>query len=171
MGTGKSSVGKRLAKEMNSPFIDTDRVIEERTGRQIADVFAHEGEQFFRMKESEILAESLRALEPTVIATGGGIVTSGDNRHALREARASGVAIVVWLDAEPEELHERIGHGTNRPLLAHNALGVLTRLSHERRHFYESVSSFVVDTGNKGVVDVVEDIIGHVSPNSPKEVN
>jgi shikimate kinase len=111
MGSGKSRVGRALASRLRFGFVDTDEAVERAAGMKIAEIFARDGESAFRRLESEALA----AL-PThkhVVALGGGAVVSAENRRVLREK-----GTLVWLDAAPETLVERMGDSQKRPLLA-----------------------------------------------------
>ena len=112
MGAGKTTLGKALAQRLRREFVDTDRVLVERTGVPVATIFEIEGEEGFRRREALALAE-LAQRSDCVIATGGGIVLAPENRQAMR---ASGT--VVYLRARLESLWERTRHDTSRPLLA-----------------------------------------------------
>ena len=96
MGSGKTTVGKKVARLLDRPFVDADAALEQRTGRTVAEWFA-EGEPAFRQAESDLLADLLTAAEPTVIAAGGGVVVTEDNRKRLSDP---GVTVVL-LDAVP----------------------------------------------------------------------
>lgn len=110
MGTGKTTVGKRLAARLGWTFVDTDAVITSREGRSVEAIFAADGEPYFRAREREAVAEVCRA-QDTVVATGGGAVVDEVNFRALRDA-----ALFVCLTASPEAILRRTGGG-NRPLL------------------------------------------------------
>lgn len=112
MGTGKSSVGRKLAERLGWTFIDTDELIEARAGRTISEIFAVDGEPAFRAMESEI-ARELSKVRAHVVSTGGGMVVNEANLRALEEAGA-----VVLLEATPEAIYQRIAHQSHRPLLA-----------------------------------------------------
>ncbi|MCS7048933.1 MAG: shikimate kinase [Verrucomicrobiae bacterium] len=112
MGSGKTVVGRRLAAQLGMEFCDCDQLIEQRTGRRISDIFAREGEAFFRQLERALVRE-LAAGSRRVIATGGGVVLNPEN---LRDLSATGIIICLW--AEPEVLLQRLQHDTDRPLLA-----------------------------------------------------
>lgn len=112
MGSGKTVVGRRVAQELGMEFCDCDERIEQRTGRCISDIFAREGEAYFRELERETVRE-LAAGQGRVIATGGGVVLNPEN---LRDLFATGVVICLW--AEPEVLLGRLRHTSDRPLLA-----------------------------------------------------
>ena len=111
MGSGKTSVGKRLANELNLDFIDSDHEIERRTGTTIPIIFDIEGEAGFRKREAAVIDE-LTARNNIVLATGGGAVLNSENRDRLK-ARGT----VVYLSATAEELYERTARDRNRPLL------------------------------------------------------
>ena len=110
MGTGKSSVGRLLAHLWRRPFLDTDKEIERRTRRKIKNIFAEDGESFFRELEIRCVDEWLPE-SGAIIATGGGILTSKGMREKLR---ARGVVITLF--ASPETIYARTRNG-NRPLL------------------------------------------------------
>ena len=111
MGTGKSSVGHLAATELGFSFLDTDELIETRTGKTITDIFAHAGEAVFRRLESDLVAE-LATRSHTVISTGGGLVVNPANLASLKTH-----ALVVCLWASPETVYQRTRHQDHRPLL------------------------------------------------------
>lgn len=111
MGAGKTAVGRALARLLDVPFRDSDEEIEAAAAMTIAEIFARDGEAFFRAKESQVLARLLEA-PPFVLSTGGGAYLSAENR-ALIAARG----VAVWLDAAPDLLWARVRHRTTRPLL------------------------------------------------------
>lgn len=111
MGTGKTSVGRLLAESLGFEFLDTDELIQSRTGRTIADIFAKEGEPAFRKLERQIVQE-LSDRKKTVISTGGGLPTNPENLAALKS-----FALVICLWAGPEKIWERVRHQSHRPLL------------------------------------------------------
>jgi shikimate kinase len=111
MGAGKTTVGAILAQILGFEFLDTDKVIEQRQGRRIPDIFAKEGEPYFRRLESELCAE-LESATHKVIATGGGLPVNPANLESLRRH-----AFVACLWASPETLHARVRTQQHRPLL------------------------------------------------------
>ena len=111
MGAGKSRVGRALASVLHFDFLDSDALVEKAAGMKIAEIFAREGEAGFRRREREALAGLPE--RRCVVALGGGAVVAAENR-ALLAAKGR----LVWLDAEPETLAERIGDASERPLLA-----------------------------------------------------
>jgi shikimate kinase len=142
MGVGKSTVGRRLAKEMERPFADADEQVELRAGRAIPAIFRTGGEDEFRRLETEVLADLVARTHPLVIAAGGGAVSRGQNRDLLAPR-----CFVVWLRASAEFLAGRTD-AAHRPLLAGAADGpeaALRRLLADRAPFYEGVADAVVD--------------------------
>jgi shikimate kinase len=135
MAVGKSTVGRLLADELGFGFYDSDRVIEERAGAEVAWIFDVEGENGFREREAQVIDE-LSQLPNIVLATGGGAVLREENRLKLKER-----GIVVWLDTPLERLVERTRRDKRRPLLRGNdTRAALERLSRERRPLYESIA-------------------------------
>lgn len=148
MGTGKSSVGKRLSSLMRMRYIDTDSVIERDHERAITDIFAEEGEAVFRQLESEAI-ESLSQLYNFVISTGGGAVLKQENVAKLKEN-----GIVFCLTASPEEIFERIGHQTHRPLLqTPNPLETIRTMLDERAPYY-SQADYTMDTTGRSFDEI-----------------
>lgn len=111
MGSGKSSIGKRLANRLGIPFVDADTEIEKAAGMSIPDIFATRGEAVFRDGERRVIARLL-AEGPWVLATGGGAFLNAETR-----ARVTDKGVSVWLKAEPEVLMRRVRKRSNRPLL------------------------------------------------------
>jgi shikimate kinase len=141
MGSGKSSIGRMVAKRMGFQFVDTDKVIVERAGMAIPAIFAQEGEERFRDLETAAI-ESLAHCSRCVIATGGGAVLRERNRALLRE-----LGFVVLLSASEDVLFERVSRNTSRPLLqTENPRETLARMLAARREVYEATAECVVDT-------------------------
>jgi shikimate kinase len=139
MGVGKSTVGRRLAKELERPFADVDEQVELAAGRAIPAIFRHDGEEAFRRLEAEVLAGLVARPSPLVIAAGGGVVTRAENRAAL-----AGRTVVVWLRGSAGFLARRTDP-THRPLLAGDAEATLARLLAEREPLYRAVADLEVD--------------------------
>lgn len=138
MGVGKSTVGRRLAKEVQRPFADLDEQIELGEGTTIPAIFRAHGEAWFRQVETDVLADLLGRQAPLVVAAGGGAVTGAANRALLARA------YVVWLRASAEFLAGRTDP-THRPLLADDPQTTLARLQAERTPLYEQVADVAVD--------------------------
>jgi shikimate kinase len=144
MGTGKSTVGRRVARRLGLPFVDADEALEKVTGRSIPEWFAAGDEAGFRDAEEGVLDTLLAADEPTVIATGGGAVVREANRARLRQSPAT----VVWLRASPAFLAHRIDQKPDRagrPLLADDPKATLERIEQERHDKYAEVADMVID--------------------------
>jgi len=154
MGAGKSTVGRRLAGRLGCPFLDTDRVLEERMGVSIATMFDLEGEAVFRERESALLAELVNS-DASVLATGGGVVLRDANRVLLHDR-----AWVVYLRANAVDLWIRTRRDTSRPLLrGSDARARVSELLTLRAPLDEAESRCTVDTGRQPVERVVDQIL------------
>lgn len=155
MGSGKSAVGKQLARTLRMPFVDADLELEQRTGVDIPLIFEKEGEAGFRARERELIAE-LVARDGIVLSTGGGAILLEENRRALRDG-----GIVVYLDTSVAQQVARVREGENRPLLA-GATDIGSRLAElmvHRAPLYAEVANVVVRTDGCRVREVVQDIL------------
>ena len=153
MGSGKTAVGKQLARLMRAPFRDSDAEIESRTGVDISYIFSREGEAGFRQREREIIEEVTRET-PIVLATGGGAILLEANRTVLRDR-----GFVVYLRTSIEQQAERVRHGRNRPLLHDvDPLTKLTELMATREPLYESLADFCIATDGRKVHMVADSI-------------
>ncbi|HMK86257.1 MAG TPA: shikimate kinase AroK [Steroidobacteraceae bacterium] len=153
MGSGKSAVGRHLARLLKFPFYDSDADIEARTGVDIAFIFEKEGEPGFRLREKESI-ERLTRLEGIVLATGGGAVIDADNRRCLA---ARGV--VVYLETSLAQQLERTRHGRHRPLLNEaDPKAKLAALMLARAALYAEVADLTVSTDGRRVQLVAEEI-------------
>lgn len=146
-GSGKSSVGRQLARKLGVPFADSDAVIEGRLKEPIRTFFAREGEAAFRDVEQAVIGELCAGERPGVLATGGGTVLREANRDVLGAA-----ATVVYLRCTPEELYRRLRHDTQRPLLqVRDARAALLNLYRQRDPLYRELADFIIDTGRPTV--------------------
>ena len=153
-GSGKSTVGRQLARRLNVPFTDSDHVIEQRIGCSIRDFFAREGEGAFRDIEEEVIRD-LMQVPAGVVATGGGAVLRQSTRECLRQASS-----VIYLRSTPEEVFRRVRHDGNRPLLqVADPLGRLRALYEERDPLYRETAHFIVETGRPSVPTLVNMIV------------
>src|SRR5665648_92189 len=153
MGTGKSAVAKELARKLKMEFIDMDRIIEERRGMSIADVFAGHGEKYFREQENKLVKE-LSKKENTVIATGGGTLLSSDNARMLGQRGQ-----IICLYADSQTIYNRVNKKNNRPLLKReNVLSEINRLLEERKEAYNNFT-IKIDTTNLNVQEVADKTI------------
>ena len=151
MGSGKTTVGRRLAYELNQDFFDTDHEIIAKTGVTIDHIFDIEGEEGFRERESKIL-ENLCQMSNIILATGGGIVILPKNREILKNA-----GLVVCLSSSVDQLLMRTAKSKTRPLLENSAdrRKTITELVDARDVYYREVASLVVDTTGKKLHEVI----------------
>ena len=148
-GSGKSTVGRQLARRLGLPFTDSDHVIEQRLGCSIRDYFAREGESAFRDVEEAVIAEL--AVQPGVLATGGGAVLRPANRERMRSS-----GHVIYLKSLPDELFRRLRHDQKRPLLqVEDPLGRLKSLFEERDPLYRETAHFTIETGRPSIPTLV----------------
>ena len=155
MGAGKSTVGRILARRLGKRFVDTDHEIEKRNGVTIPVIFEIEGEEGFRRREQEVLADLSREAD-LVLSTGGGIVLRPENREILKND-----GFAVYLSARPELLAERTRHDRSRPLLnVADPLARLRELHTVRDPLYREVAHAVVETGRGAPQQVVQAIVG-----------
>lgn len=153
-GSGKSTVGRQLARRLGVPFADADQVIEQQLGCSIREFFDREGEAAFRDVEEATIARLMAAPEG-VLSTGGGAVLRPANRKCLR---ASGH--VIYLRSSPEEVFRRLRHDVNRPLLqVADPLTRLRELYAERDPLYRETSHFIIETGRPSVSTLVNMIV------------
>jgi len=157
MGTGKSSVGRLLAKKLKRRFIDTDKEIENITGRTVARLIQGEGMIRFRSEEA-LLVKKLSSQEGLIIATGGGTLLNPENHRLLREN-----GIFIGLTASLEVIYNRVKRRKNeRPLLAKGDLKEqIAKLTEERRELYQG-ADFTVDTGAGLLEETVKKIVEFV---------
>jgi shikimate kinase len=154
MGSGKTAVGRHLARALQLPFHDSDAEVERRTGVDISFIFEKEGEAGFRQREREAI-EALTALESIVLATGGGAVLLPENRQHLAERGR-----VVYLQTSVAQQADRVRHGRNRPLLASGDPGArLGELMDVRAPLYSSIADIVVSTDGRRVSSVAEQVL------------
>ncbi|HQZ26551.1 MAG: shikimate kinase [Verrucomicrobiales bacterium] len=141
MGTGKTSVGMRVAKSLGMRFVDTDKLIVRKAGKPIPQIFAESGEDYFRELETEVLRKCAKA-NGQVISTGGGIVTQPRNFEILRDA-----GYVIWLNSMAETIYERVKRNRNRPLLhTEDPLTTIREMLEARKGLYEAASDLRITT-------------------------
>lgn len=146
-GSGKTTIGKQLARRLGLAFVDSDHVIEQRIGCSIGDYFEREGEDAFRDVEQEVIDELTQCQTGQVLSTGGGAVLRPINRQRLHERGR-----VVYLRTYPEELYRRLRHDTSRPLLqVADPMAKLRELFDARDPLYRETAHFVMETGRPSV--------------------
>jgi shikimate kinase len=153
-GSGKSTVGRQLARRLQLSFFDSDRVIEQQFGCSIREYFEREGEDCFREIEASII-DQLTQNQNAVLATGGGVVLRATNRQHLRER-----CQVVYLNSSPDELFRRLRHDVHRPLLqVPDPLSRLRDLYALRDPLYRQTAHFIIETGRPSVVTLINMIV------------
>lgn len=154
MGSGKTAVGRQLARLLDYPFIDSDHELEQRTGADIPLIFEREGEAGFRRREREVIAD-LSHQPRIVLATGGGAILDADNRRDLAEN-----GWVVYLETTVAQQAERAGRTRHRPLLkGADPVVRLQQLMQVREPLYREIADFTVATDRRRVLAVAERIV------------
>lgn len=163
MGSGKSAVGKQLARLLRLPFVDSDIEIERRTGVDIPLIFDKEGEAGFRVRERAVIAD-LAAREGIVLSTGGGAVLAPENRELLKKH-----GTVIYLRANVHDLWHRTRNDKTRPLLQGGNIKNKIEQLHQVRHpIYTEMADFIVDTGVQSALEIcqqIEQLIKATPPN------
>lgn len=141
MGSGKSSVGRILSSLTGFALVDTDALVAQAAGRSIPAIFKQHGEEHFRALETKVL-HSLVGRIGLIVATGGGVIISASNRELLPQ-----IGPVVWLDASPEHLYQRVKH-SKRPLLqTADPRRTVEELYHQREPLYAETAAIRIDSG------------------------
>ena len=154
MGSGKTTVGRAVAKRLGVEFVDVDAEVERAAGQTVAQLFTA-GEPEFRRRESAVVTEVAAMSPPLVVAAGGGCVVDPANREMMRRSGP-----VVWLRADPEELAARIGPDPGRPLLAGRPPAErLSQLLEERVDAYKDAASAQVETTGRSLDDVIDEVV------------
>lgn len=162
MGSGKSTIGKELARKLNMDFIDTDELIESNLKSEIKDIFGTKGEAWFRKYEEKFISDLIEAEKKAVISLGGGSLISGLN---LDKVLSSG--ILIYIKSSPSEIWNRIKHSTRRPLLRAEGekwtkqmyINKISELMSDRQNGYQS-AEFIIDRDGLEVSQMVELILG-----------
>lgn len=157
MGSGKSSIGKSLAKKLGLEYIDTDTMIERDEEKSISEIFRVEGEEYFRTMEKKIV-EKVSKYKDKVIACGGGVVLDDRNILNLKEN-----GVLVYLSVDPSIIIERVRNSIDRPLLEVNDKETeAKRILEQREKKYISAADIVVDAGNMSINKTAEQILKSV---------
>ena len=153
-GSGKSTVGRQLARRLQLPFFDSDHEIEQQLGCSIREYFEREGEERFRDVEESVI-DQLTQNQKAVLATGGGVVLRPANRQHLRDRGQ-----VIYLNSSPDELFRRLRHDVKRPLLqVADPLSRLRDLHALRDPLYRETAHFIIETGRPSVASLVNMIV------------
>ena len=155
MGSGKSSVARVLSSRLGRPLFDSDEVVVENAGRSIREIWETDGETAFRDMETQALCETLARSEPSIVATGGGVVLSEVNRNLLIDSEAH----VVWLKMNLEGLLERVRRGVHRPILDDNPEEKLQTIATEREPLYREVADAIVSVDNRSQLEVAKAVM------------
>jgi shikimate kinase len=157
MGSGKTTMGRTLARHLGKVFVDSDEEIQKRTGVNIPHIFDVEGESGFRLREATVLADLVKR-DNMVLATGGGAVLAEQNRTILRQS-----GIVVYLRASVHDLWLRTRHDRNRPLLqAIDPYGKLMELYQQRDPLYKQVADIVIQSGKQSAHNLMLQLVGEI---------
>ena len=156
MGTGKTTVGKELAKRLNFTFIDTDERIERKIGLTVNDIFKEYGEKYFRRLEHDLIG-NVSLFNRCIIATGGGVVLNAENIKLLKQR-----GVIVCLEADYKYLLKRLKAAGGRPLLAGgNVDERVPRLLKEREQYYKCADIYI-NIENKTVNEIADEIIKNI---------
>ncbi|MBC3870470.1 bifunctional shikimate kinase/3-dehydroquinate synthase AroKB [Undibacterium oligocarboniphilum] len=161
MGSGKTTVGRALARKLNKRFIDSDHEIEARTGVSIPVIFEIEGEASFRQREADVIRE-LTAQDGIVLATGGGAVLNAESRRYLQER-----GTVIYLRAGIQSILQRTRNDKNRPLLrTADPRKKLEELESQRHPLYQEIAHLVIETGRPNVQHLIQNILDKLPGNA-----
>jgi len=159
MGSGKTTVGKKLAQKLGMDYIDTDEMIEKDVGKSINEIFEKKGESEFRRVEKKAV-KMVAMLNNYVISTGGGVVKDMEN---MEELERNGLVVCLWVS--PDEIYNRTKKQTHRPLLnVKNPVEAINKIVKERKKLYNRCD-FMIETTNKKVKDIVNEIIEFIEKN------
>jgi len=157
MGSGKTTMGRTLARHLNKDFADSDEEIQKRTGVNIPHIFDIEGEPGFRLRETAVLRELVNR-DNIVLATGGGVVLAEENRELLKQS-----GIVVYLRANVHDLWHRTRHDRNRPLLqTSDPYGKLMEIYQHRDPLYREVADIVIQSGRQSVHNLMLHLVEEI---------
>lgn len=155
MGCGKTSLGKKLSYKERIALLDTDKMIEQKQGMTVSEIFDEKGEGAFRVMETECLKEIMGYSEKYVISVGGGLPVKEENRELLKE-----LGSVVYLRAKPDTIYERLKNDTSRPLLrGDDPKGKIESMIKQRGPVYELAADCIVDVDEKGYEVITGEIL------------
>lgn len=157
MGSGKTTVGKELAKTLSFDFCDSDTLIEKKAGQSVKEIFAVHGEPYFRGLETDLVKELTGQISNTVLSVGGGLPIQPGNAELLHR-----LGTVIYLSANRNSIKSRLAGDSTRPLL--NGSGGESRfekLYTYREPIYKAVSNLMITTDNKNIEEIVRDILNN----------
>lgn len=154
MGSGKTTIGIRLAKELNYTFLDLDQYIEKKNKSSISDIFANFGETYFREEETKAI-QDLQSFEGKLIATGGGSILREENRLLLKK-----MGIVIYLEADQTHIYANVKEETHRPLLQiSDPVEKIEEMLQARKKYYEQTADFTVPVSGLSIQQILFDIL------------
>jgi shikimate kinase len=163
MGSGKTTIGRSLARQLCKTFVDSDEEIQKRTGVTIQHIFDVEGEAGFRQREAAAIGELVKR-DGMVLSTGGGAILAEQNRLLLRQS-----GIVIYLKAGVHDLWQRTRHDRNRPLLQTNdPYAKLTELYHQRDPLYQETADIVIQSGKQSAHTLMLHLVDEIELFKPK---
>lgn len=155
MGCGKTTVGLRLSYKLRIPVEDTDKLIEQKEGRSIREIFAEEGEAYFRQQETELLKSLKERSYARIISVGGGTPVNPANQELLKKC-----GTVIYFRLRPETVYERLKEDTTRPLLqCENPLEKIRQLMEARKEAYEKCADIIIDVDDMEVEEILHQIV------------
>jgi shikimate kinase len=158
MCSGKTTVGRSLAKKLNFDHLDTDQWIRKETNLEIAEIFERKGEDYFRNLETQTVKHFSNELRNTVLSTGGGLPIRKENASYLKK-----IGTVVYLQVSKETVVSRLNKNIERPLLAvKDPENKISKLLNDRNPLYEQVADITIDTNNKTIDIIVNEILEYL---------
>ena len=159
MGSGKTTISRSLSRKCAMRWTDTDQEIVKRSGRQINDIFAEDGEEAFRRMETDILRQIASEPGDCIISCGGGIILKEENISIMHQ-----YGDVVYLRAKPETIYERVRYSDSRPLLnGHMEVGYIADLMAKRLPFYKAAATLTVDVDGREIYQIAGEIRSKLS--------
>lgn len=164
MGCGKTTVGIRLSYVLRKVIQDTDKMIENQEGKSISEIFEEDGEQHFRILETELLEKLVQTAHNQIISVGGGTPLKEENRSLMKQ-----IGTVVYLRIQPETVYERLKDDDTRPLLqGPDPLAKISEILNQRKAVYEDVADIVVDVDKLDMEDILDRILCALRKNKSK---
>ena len=154
MGSGKTTIGKKLANKVSKKFYDSDDEIKKNTGADIPLIFEIEGDSGFRVREKKVISE-LVLLDNIVLSTGGGTILDNENRSMLVEN-----GFIIYLKSSAERIYKRTSGDKSRPLLqVSDRLGRIKEILAERESIYKSLADEIIEIDTIGINEIIKKIL------------